>query len=1227
MKTVTLVLVVSVVITHISGYLIKVPTAPVATPTTTTGHTQWVQLQKLVLPLFENVCEISSYPTIRRLAQEFTFDSTGYTEPEVITNLQNIITKGLLPKGTIFTEYDSDHMKELKIVYEVLYNANDFDTFYKAAAWARQNLNCVLYVNALYMAILNRRDTERLSIPAPYELIPNYFIDKDVIIQASTIFAGEDFTPSDTIRDEGNAYTIDANYTALFYDNDDDSKLAYFREDVGLNTYYFLRKLKLAPWFNDDVNGNFGENMYQMMKQFMARYNLERYANGLPEIDSVNWNSPSDIPYDPMLIYSDGNEFSHRTSTLDLPVNEDLQVLQTIENNIIAIVSHMRQSGYTKAQILNHLMEILVTGDRSYETLARQLLGKDLTNNGHASVLEHYMTSLRDPMFWKINKKIVDMVDEALKVLLSYERNELYFPGVEVVNIEVKKMMTTFDYFEFDVTDALKIEGSNSMFKIKIGQPRLNHKQFTLRVNVSSLVSQKGLMKIYLGPKLMPGELAAKKNLFTLLDAFDVNLRVGSNLITRSSENMKQFSEDFMLLNNIRKNVEDAEFGLDSLPLKTIESQIGYPSRLILPKGTSQGLPLQMFVFIAPYIKASIDSTSRNNLEINTAILSPGYPLDLMIDDRALFGLPNAMIKYVVVGQKGDSKVENYGGPGVTKLWYTTDTYEPSLRPTHNSWNTTFDYKAKKAQYNKKDTTSTDYSKYKTKYNKDVVNTTPSVDTLTTTEEVFHTIVDKVEEIDINVSKRIFPIDHTRDENFLDVEPLPMPQMLKKGLEDKERFDYKAKKTERDYKIKVKKLGLDMIIKDAKRKVATKKLPMKPVDTTKTRKVLNDKYISSEEKMGKVNLNKDTTKLDQPFANNKILEPVDKVTVNIKETVENVDDNAMNNDKVREDLIYKSVDDTSSNIIASDVNEETGNIIIDILSSDTKTKKDRVKPFDVSAMTTENDEVKNVAKFNRVKDDTNEDSTITKDGIMKPFTGEKVFVKSNVVVDNYKPKDRLLTQTDTTITPNSIVFDSEETFVTNDHNRDMVNVDKKIIKDFLKPANKNTMNSDVNTEENVEIIDFRKDIVKDISRDRVTKSESDKIVATSEFNTVDSEGNLNKMVSENDIVRVDKKVTKDRKLKPVTKDVVTIDETLFDSKENVEASRESVELGNQDINNDSSVEENVEVPHTDSIRQDSVEEDPILLLEVVKDRNPTMYDYLMRTVDSDIESAEIKVQE
>lgn len=299
------------------------------------------------------------------------------------------------------------------------------------------------------------------------------------------------------------------------------------------------------------------------------------------------------------------------------------------------------------------------------------------------------MTSPRDPIFWKLNKRIVELVDRALEAMPSYSRNELYFPGVEILNVEIKKLMTQFDYFMFDVTDSLKLRESDTSFQVKIGQQRLNHKPFVMKLNISSLVTgQKGLVKVYLGPKMLPGELAAKKNMFMLLDSFEITMKRGINVVSRSSDEMQSFANDFISLYTLRKRVEDAEFGLDSLPLNTIESQIGFPSRLILPKGTSEGLPLQMFVFIAPFTRSSLGG-SLVNTAFNSAILSSGFPLDLKIEDPQLFNLPNVMVKDVTVTHKGDNK--NYGKGG-EKKWSGGKTFDSSSRP---------DYGAKRGVYNK----------------------------------------------------------------------------------------------------------------------------------------------------------------------------------------------------------------------------------------------------------------------------------------------------------------------------------------------------------------------------------------------------------------------------------------------------------------------------------------------------------------------------------------------
>lgn len=360
------------------------------------------------------------------------------------------------------------------------------------------------------------------------------------------------------------------------------------------------------------------------------------------------------------------------------------------------------------------------------------------------------MTTLRDPVFWKLNKLVVNIVDNALKVLPTYTRSELYFPGIELVGIDVKKISTYFDYFQFDVTDALK-STTTTTFQVKIGQSRLNHKPFTAKLNITSLVTQKGLIKIFLGPKTPPGDLVAYKNMFVLLDSFECSFKKGINAISRSSDEMSHLATDFTSLKSLRKNVVDAEFGLDSLPLRGVESMLGFPSRLIVPRGTEDGLPLQIFVFIAPFVKITPRSMFMpSNMEFNSEVLSPGFPFDLSITDAQLFELPNALIKEILVTHKG-AKITDNGGTSEKNNWQQSTGQDYSGKE-----NKPFDYKSKKAQYGKKtdyDYTAKkgDYSKYK---NPDFSSTTESIDKGDVVNYITKNKVDQVEIRDDNIIEK-----------------------------------------------------------------------------------------------------------------------------------------------------------------------------------------------------------------------------------------------------------------------------------------------------------------------------------------------------------------------------------------------------------------------------------------------------------------------------------------
>lgn len=320
------------------------------------------------------------------------------------------------------------------------------------------------------------------------------------------------------------------------------------------------------------------------------------------------------------------------------------------------------------------------------------------------------MTILRDPIYWKLNKKIVEMVDNALSQLPGYMKSQLYFPGVEIVNIDIKKMMTNFDNFEFDVTDAMKTQESFTKFQVKINQPRLNYKPFSIKMNVSSQVNQRALVKIFIGPKISPGQFIERKNSLMLIDSFETTLKIGSNIITKTSNSINNLSEDFISLKTVKKYLSDAEFGIDAISPQFVLSQIKFPRRLLLPKGTSEGLPFQIFAFIAPFVKTNSIGLHINVESNSDTILSPGYPLDLAKDIQSLLNLPNTLIKDVMITHKSTVKAKSDNSVTYTNDWQTNEYSSTnnnyirndalSARPAYTKQN--FDYKSRKGQYGQK---------------------------------------------------------------------------------------------------------------------------------------------------------------------------------------------------------------------------------------------------------------------------------------------------------------------------------------------------------------------------------------------------------------------------------------------------------------------------------------------------------------------------------------------
>lgn len=73
------------------------------------------------------------------------------------------------------------------------------------------------------------------------------------------------------------------------------------------------------------------------------------------------------------------------------------------------------------------------------------------------TVLGHFQTSLRDPAFWMIWKRVLNLFTLWQEQLPPYKPEELALPTVQIKNVEVDKLVTYFEVTHVNVTNHLHL--------------------------------------------------------------------------------------------------------------------------------------------------------------------------------------------------------------------------------------------------------------------------------------------------------------------------------------------------------------------------------------------------------------------------------------------------------------------------------------------------------------------------------------------------------------------------------------------------------------------------------------------------------------------------------------------------------------------------------------------------------------------------------------------------
>lgn len=239
---------------------------------------------------------------------------------------------GMLPRGEVFVHNNELHLDQAIKVFRVLYFAKDFDTFIRTACWLRERINGGMFVYALTCACFHRTDCVGITIPAPYEIYPYFFVDSHIINKAFMMKMTKAVTDP-VIMDYYGIKVTDKNVVVIDWRKGvrrtltESDKISYFMEDIDLNTYYYYLHMNYPFWMTDDVYNlnkeRRGEIMMYANMQLLARYRLERLAHKMCDVKPLMLNEPLKTGYWPKIRLHNGEE---------MPVRQNNMVILTEDN-------------------------------------------------------------------------------------------------------------------------------------------------------------------------------------------------------------------------------------------------------------------------------------------------------------------------------------------------------------------------------------------------------------------------------------------------------------------------------------------------------------------------------------------------------------------------------------------------------------------------------------------------------------------------------------------------------------------------------------------------------------------------------------------------------------------------------------------------------------------------------------------------------------------------------
>ncbi|XP_026313500.1 phenoloxidase subunit 1 [Hyposmocoma kahamanoa] len=586
-----------------------------------------------------------------------------------------------LPYNDQFSLFVPKHRRMSGKLIDVFMSMRDVEDLISLCSYCQLRINPYMFNYCLSVAILHRPDTKGLNIPTFVESFPDKFMDPKVFRKAREV--------TTTVQSGSRMpITIPQNYTAS--DAEPEQRVAYFREDIGINLHHWHWHL-VYPFDASDraiVNKDRrGELFYYMHQQIIARYQTERLCNALGRIVRFNdFRTPILEGYFPKLDSQVASRswpprFAETTiKDIDRPVDAiklDISTLETwrerfleaIENGAILLPDNrtMPLDENRGIDILGNLMEAsIISRNQGYYG--------DLHNMGHVAIsyshdpdnrhLEQFgvmgdsATAMRDPVFYRWHAYVDDIFVLHKKKLTPYSAGQLDFPGIRVSSLGVEgsaganQFGTQWEQSTVELSRGLDFTPRGSVLA---RFTHLQHDEFDYVIEVSNNNGQSvtGMFRIFMAPTTdergQPLAFEEQRRLMIELDKFQQGLRPGNNTIRRRSVD----SSVTIPYERTFRNQADRQGDPGSAQAAEFDfCGCGWPQHMLIPKGTQRGYPVVLFCMVSNYDQDKIDQDlvgACNDASSYCGIRDRRYP------DKRAMGYP-----FDRVGRQGVNSLSDF---------------------------------------------------------------------------------------------------------------------------------------------------------------------------------------------------------------------------------------------------------------------------------------------------------------------------------------------------------------------------------------------------------------------------------------------------------------------------------------------------------------------------------------------------------------------------------------